>query len=118
MPDSLVVVRPALGQADHPAAQDKVLDVVFGHGDQAGCVRAGWAREEDAGSVAARLKQGHCGGHGRQASRDQTWQTSWWAGQHSPWKATMLAEMLASSSRMLGRVGWNRYRLCWGSLGS
>lgn len=63
MPDSLVVVRPALGQADHPAAQDKVLDVVFGHGDQAGCVRAGWAREEDAGSVAARLKQGHLEGN-------------------------------------------------------
>lgn len=36
----------------------------------------------------------------------------------SPWKATMLAEMLASSSRTPGTVGWNMYRLCRVSPGS
>lgn len=36
---------------------------------------------------------------------------------HAPWKETMLAEMLASSSRTPGSVGWNMYRLCCASWG-
>lgn len=111
VPDGLVAVGHTLRQANHSAAQDEVLYLVLGHGDQAGRIRAGWAREEDAGGMAARLKQGHWGGHSCHGSWDQTQQTSPWAGPrpaprlHSPWKATMLAEMLASSSRTPGRVG-------------
>lgn len=109
VPDVLVAVSPAFGQVNHPAAQDEVLYLVLGHGDQAGCIRAGRAREEDAGGMAAWLQQGHCGGQSRQGSWDQT-QCKWVALRstprlHSPWKATTLAETLASSSRTPGRMG-------------
>lgn len=50
--DVLVAVSPTFGQVKHPAAQDKVLYLVLGHGDQAGCIRAGRACEEDAGGMA------------------------------------------------------------------
>lgn len=76
VPDGLVTVGTTLGQVNHPAAQDKVLYLELGYGDQAGCIWAGWARKEDAGGVAAGLKQGHCGGHGCQVSWDQTQQPS------------------------------------------
>lgn len=65
VPDVLVAVSPTLGQVNHPAAQDEVLYLVLDHGDQAGCIRAGRAREEDAGGMAAWLQQGHCGGQSR-----------------------------------------------------
>lgn len=123
VPDSLVTVRSALGQVDHPAAQDEVPHLVLGHGDQAGYVWAGWAGQQEAGSVAAWLKQDRCGGHGHQVweparaalaagGAQATWRP------HPPWKAMILAETLASSSSTLGRVGWNMYRLCWASPGS
>lgn len=33
VPDSLVALGATLGQADHPAAQDEVLHLLFGHRD-------------------------------------------------------------------------------------
>lgn len=110
VPDGLVTVVPTLSQANHPAAQDEVLYLVLGHGDKAGYIWAGGARKEYAGGMAAGLEQGHCGGHSRQVSGPDTADLPVrWAQAtprpHSPWKAMMLAEMLASSSRMPGRVG-------------
>lgn len=53
---------------------------------------------------------------GPQSQPEQAWVPG--PGPHSPSKAMMWAEMLASSRKTLGKVGWNMYRLCWATLGS
>lgn len=126
VPDRLVTVGPALGQANHPTARDKVPHLVLGYRDHARSVLASGARQEDVGSVAAWLKQDRYRRHSHRGNQDQPEETRQETGgrpsahtrPRSPWKATMLAEMLASSSRTPGTVGWNMYRLCWVSPGS
>lgn len=68
VPDGLITVWPAVTQANHPAAWDKVPYLVLGHRDQARHAGACWARQEDIGSVATRLKQERCGGQAVRAS--------------------------------------------------
>lgn len=123
VPDSLVTVGPALSQPNHPAALDQVPHLVLDHGDRARRVWARRARQQDAGGMAAWLEQDGYGRHGWSGCWDRPERPNGRRGPsprgpHSPWKAMMLAEMLASSSRTPGRVGWNMYRLCWVSPGS
>lgn len=72
--------------------------------------------------MAAWLKQDGCGGTvGAAQDQPELWEGKTWTqclDPRSPSKATMLADTLASSSRMPGRVGWNIYRLCCTSGGS
>lgn len=71
---------------------------------------ATWLQQNHCGDVAVRSQSGQ----GRPQRR-----AGWGPSEgHSPREATMWAEMLASSSRTPGSVGWNRYRLCGAALGS
>lgn len=80
VPDRLVTVGPALGQANHPTARDEVPHLVLGYRDHAGSVLASGARQEDVGSVAAWLKQDRYRRHSRRGNQDQPEETRQEAG--------------------------------------